>query len=471
MPRVAFLLVMAAIFFAQCQTKTEENRSQKSPIKDSLPLPRKSKAAIGIAQPQVLCDSNKAYSYALYLPHSYDASKKFAVAFIFDPQGNGAKPATLYAPLANQYHYILVGSNNCRNGLPWENIKDIAQVMIKDILNKYSIDSKRIYTIGFSGGARIASALAINSAQITGVTAIGAGFQNSNANLTYNFDFFGMAGHSDFNMNELLTLDQMLTTTTTMPHHIHFYEGKHEWPNIEEMNYGFLWHEFQAMKTQKIAVNKILIEKFTTKELNLAKDAKNLRHLDKEYNALSRVVSFTNGLQDVTIYKQNLEKLATSPALLKLQKKREQIKKEEEELSKSYFKSLKTNSLIWWKNEIDKRKKNTIKMDVAQVQMNNRLLGFLGLATYMLANNAVNSNDQKMAEKLLQIYEWLEPANPEVYYLKACMESELGKKDVALASLNKSIMLGFKDYTRLKGEIHFNRINRDPQFLKILAGK
>jgi len=463
-------LVLALIFFVQCQTKTNENRSQKPSLKDSLKVSLKSNGIIGVVQPQVLCDSNKAYSYALYLPHSYDTSKKYAVAFLFDPHGNGARPLTLYTPLADKYHYILVGSNNCRNGLPWENIKEISQVMIKEILNKYAIDTKRIYTIGFSGGARIASALAISSAQITGVTSIGAGFQNSNANLTYNFDFFGMAGHSDFNMTELLTLDQMLSTTK-MQHYTHFYEGKHEWASSEEMNYAFLWHEFQAIKTHKIALNKKEIDEFTSKELNLARDAKNLRHLDKEHNALSRVVSFTEGLQDISTYKQNLEKLASSPSLLNLQKKREQIKKEEEDISKSYFKSLKTNSITWWKNEINKRKKNTTKSNLGEVQMNERLLGFLGLATYMLANNAVNNKDQKMAEKLLQIYEWLEPANPEVYYLKACMESELGKKEVALASLNKSIMLGFKDYTRLKSEIHFSVIQNDPQFLKILADK
>ncbi len=48
--------------------------------------------------------------------------------------------------------------------------------MWADLVSRFSINLKRMYTAGFSGGARIAMKVAMDSGQIAGVIASSAGF-------------------------------------------------------------------------------------------------------------------------------------------------------------------------------------------------------------------------------------------------------------------------------------------------------
>ena len=452
----------------ECQSHQEE-KSKKPTLNNSdvalatnSTFPKKS-----IVYNSIVCDSNMQYSYSLYLPTSFDGLKKHPVAFAFDPHGDGALPLKNFQRLADKYNYILVGSNNCKNGMPWKSINAVAQATMKEVLLKYPVDNKRIYTVGFSGGARVASALAIENGMIAGVTAIGAGFQNSNANLTYNFDFFGMAGHGDFNMTELLSLDQMLSTTT-MPHYVHLYNGKHEWSPEAEMNYAFLWHDFQAMRANKISKKDTLLNQFTKQETAFIAVARKQKNIMDEYNGLSRLVKFSEGLQDVTLYKQQLATLAASKTIVAMQRNRQQSQMVEEQLTKSYWKTLQEKNLEWWKNEIGKRNSKKNLPNTAAAQQNERLLGFLGLATYMQASDAVAKMEVEKAEKLLQIYQWLEPKNAEQPYLKAALNSSLGNKQKALDFLKEAIELGFSDTTRLYADAHFVALKSEEQFQEML---
>ena len=465
----AVWLVFTGLIFLLIECQSHQEEKSKKPVANTEVVaatnsvfPQKSVVHISIA-----CDSNIQYSYSLYLPHSFDGLKKHPVAFAFDPHGDGALPLKNYQRLADKYNYILVGSNNCKNGMPWNSINAVAQKTMKEILLKYPIDSKRIYTIGFSGGARVASALAIENAMIAGVTAVGAGFQNSNANLTYNFDFFGMAGHGDFNMTELLSLDQMLSTTT-MPHYVHLYNGKHEWSPEGEMNYGFLWHEFQAMKVNRSFKNDTLLAQFTKQEMALIAVARKQKNIMDEYNGLSRLVSFNDGLQDVTLYKQQLATLAASKSILAMQRSRQQSQMMEDQLTRAYWKALQEKNLIWWKNEIGKRMSKKNLPNTSAAQQDQRLLGFLGLATYMQASDAVTKMEVEKAEKLLQIYQWLKPKNAEHPYLKASLNGGLGNNKQALDFLKEAIELGFSDTVRLYADPHFVSLKPEEQFQKML---
>jgi hypothetical protein len=451
----------------QCQSK-QDGKVDKPTVANSqsltknILLPKQQ-----IVHPSIACHSAGQYSYALYLPSSFDGQKKHAVAFVFDPHGNGQLPLQNYKQLAEKYQYILVGVNSCRNGLPWDTINAIAQATMNEILEKYPVDNRRIYTIGFSGGARVASALAIANPAITGLTAVGAGFQNSTANLTYNFDFFGMAAHGDFNMTELVSLDQMLSTTA-MPHYIHLYDGTHEWSTAIEMDYAFLWHEIQAMKSKKIKKNDSLVTQFIKTELSQIAQGKKQKNVMQEYNALSRLVKFANGVQDITLYQQQLTILAASKAILTMQKNRKQQQVIELQLTKSYWKSLHEKNLDWWRKEIAKLKAKKYPPNTTNTQLNQRLVGFLGLATYMQATTAVANVEVANAEKLLQIYQWLEPKNPEQPYLKASLESALGNSQQALALLESAQKLGFADTNRLLADVHFMPLKSEQRFQKML---
>src|SRR5512138_1278052 len=67
--------------------------------------------------PDVRCVSNPQFSYSVYLPTTYTDGQTVQVFLAFDPSARGSYPVSLYKELAEKYSFILVGSNDSRNGL------------------------------------------------------------------------------------------------------------------------------------------------------------------------------------------------------------------------------------------------------------------------------------------------------------------------------------------------------------------
>ena len=66
----------------------------------------------------VKCGTDPAQSYALYLPSAYSADRKWNLLIAFHPGARGRAMVEKYAAAAEQYGYIVAGSNTSRNG-PW----------------------------------------------------------------------------------------------------------------------------------------------------------------------------------------------------------------------------------------------------------------------------------------------------------------------------------------------------------------
>src|SRR5271155_2581489 len=128
----------------------------------------------GVVIPKVLCATQPDQSYALYLPSHYSREKHWPIVYVFDPDALGSRPAELMKDAAERYGYIVAGSNNSHNG-PWKVGVEAAQTMIQDTRTRLSLDDKRIYFAGFSGGARLALALAEQCKCVAGVLMNSAG--------------------------------------------------------------------------------------------------------------------------------------------------------------------------------------------------------------------------------------------------------------------------------------------------------
>ncbi len=102
------------------------------------------------------CAAKPDQSYALYLPSHYVPNKKWPIVYAFDPDARGEIPVKLMQDAAEHFGYIVVGSNNSRNG-SWKMETEAAQAMWNDTHARFAIDDRRIYFAGFSGGARVAA--------------------------------------------------------------------------------------------------------------------------------------------------------------------------------------------------------------------------------------------------------------------------------------------------------------------------
>ena len=98
-------------------------------------------------------------SYALYLPTAYAPAKVWPIVYFFDPGGRGRRPVELYKDVAEKYGFVIAGSNNSRNFSP-DQSKSVNAIWLDTHL-RLALDEHRIYTSGFSGGARVAGAMAL----------------------------------------------------------------------------------------------------------------------------------------------------------------------------------------------------------------------------------------------------------------------------------------------------------------------
>jgi secondary thiamine-phosphate synthase enzyme len=105
----------------------------------------------------VRCVEDAAQSHALYLPSNYTPDRRWSLLLAFHPAARGRQMAEKYQAAAERYGYVIAASNNARNG-PLAISAAAAQAMGADFSRRFSIDPKRIYLTGMSGGARMALA-------------------------------------------------------------------------------------------------------------------------------------------------------------------------------------------------------------------------------------------------------------------------------------------------------------------------
>ncbi len=88
--------------------------------------------------PKVICEIDTEQSYALYLPSDYSVEKKWSIIYIFEPAARSLIPMRLFKEAAEKYKYILLCSNNSRNG-PSKNIVNAIKAMWIDSHKRFSI--------------------------------------------------------------------------------------------------------------------------------------------------------------------------------------------------------------------------------------------------------------------------------------------------------------------------------------------
>lgn len=213
----------------------------------------------GILKDSVAVKGTSGESYTIYLPSSYSLDESSPIVFIFDPTARGLAGIRPFIESSEKYNYILICSNNAKNG-PYSPNLEIANKLFQTVLPSYSIDHNRIYTAGFSGGSRLAAAIAVLSNTMQGVIACGAGFPkspmyfpNSNSSISY----VGMVGDLDMNYQEMnKTSDWM--AKLGLPHELFLYKGEHQWPPPATIVRTFDWLQRQAETKGLVPLNEEL---------------------------------------------------------------------------------------------------------------------------------------------------------------------------------------------------------------------
>jgi pimeloyl-ACP methyl ester carboxylesterase len=252
----------------------------------------------------VACRDKPDQSYALYLPTGYAVTKAWPLIAAFDPAARGSLPLERFKEAAERYGFIVCGSNNSRNG-PWAPTAEAAEAMLNDVTARFPIDDKRIYLTGFSGGARVATRMAIIFAgRVAGVIGCGAGFPTGiapPASLT--FSYFGAIGNEDFNYPEMKQLDRDLAAGAAQ-HRIQTFDGGHAWPPSELCVRAVGWLEIQAMKSGRRPRAEDLVDHLFAQARADATQAETAGRVYDAWLSYRWIVSDFKGLRDVSEFEK-----------------------------------------------------------------------------------------------------------------------------------------------------------------------
>lgn len=230
-------------------------------------------------------------SYAVYLPKQYVREVPSAIVFIFDPDARGKIGIEPFVLAAETYNYILVCSNNSRNG-PVDVNLEIASRLFDNVSTEFNLNPSQLYISGFSGGARLVSGIAVSSVAFQGVIACGASFNELDkfALQEATFSYVGMVGDRDMNYQEMIQnkewLDVMMVKNTLFISH-----QEHAWPSQKQMLRAFDWLEIQAYKKNIRKSNESTIKRIYDENLKIADSLKGKNELISAIDEYERCIA------------------------------------------------------------------------------------------------------------------------------------------------------------------------------------
>ncbi|MCW3085961.1 MAG: hypothetical protein JWP12_3327 [Bacteroidetes bacterium] len=463
-----FFILFAGLTFQACSSHPGNTSKNPQHTKDTAAVAMESFSA-GQVIDKVICKSDTSQSFAMYLPKGYDIKKIYPVIYAFDAHGTGKLPVADYKDLAEKYGYIIVGSNNSQNGTSWEQSQAIAATLFSDTKSRLAIDEHRVYLMGFSGGARVANALAITNGYVAGVICCGAANPAVNSiNPRNNYTFFGIAGDADFNYTEMRKYDLVDLAGHDVKHAVISFEGKHEWPPVPTMEEAFVWEELDNMRKNPATKNTAMIQsgiKTETDKLNA------LLKQNKEYEAYElcrKDLNFYEKLDNLTLFYDTYKKLKTSEAVDHQLKLNEAAWNREEKMKGGYMDALQTQNYEWWVKDIASvNQKIKTGKDKEEVAIEERILSYLSLVCYMQTSGTLKQNNVIAAEYYCKLYKLVDPKNTEADYLMAEIKAKQADNEAAIKALNESVKNGFTDVKRLESDSAFNTLKSDPQFIKV----
>ncbi len=454
-------ILSAVLIFTLLQGCFSGQKDASNPAKEVKP---------GEITHSVTCLADTLQKYSLFIPAAYKSDTRWPLIICFDSHADGLLPVNLFMDEASKTGFIIAGSNNSKNGMPMDETTAIFMKILADIKERLNIDEASVYAIGFSGGSRVAGAAAITEGTIAGVVGCGAGLPNINQQPRSPFSYLAVAGTQDFNYTEMRQLNNALEKAGFVHHFLDF-EGIHQWPPKQVVPDIFTWLTFDRMRKGTKPADRNIINSFIDLK---SKKAEQLGKIGDKYAQQQVYVmmrDYLQGLTDIAPLDGEIANLDKDTAVIRLKAAQEALFQKESSLQSSYSGELQKKDVKWWLNEAAKlHSLGGRKPPNDETSMYKRVLGYLSLNSYMLSNSALKQDDLTNASKFIEIYRLVDPSNSEHCYMAATVCIKQGKPDEAVENLYKAVVLGFKDFTRLKSDPAFQSIHSNQRFDSLVKG-
>lgn len=430
---------------------------------------------------KVVCTADTTETYALYIPSSYNKNQAAPILYIFEPAARAKLGVEVFQKAAEKYGYILACPYNSRNG-PMEPIIKAFNAVAEDASERFSIDSKRIYMAGFSGGARVAAQFAMESEAVAGVIACGAGFPSPTLpDKHHDFLYVALVGNEDMNFWEVHDLEKRLQKHD-FREELMVFEGGHQWADTVTVERTLQWLELQEMKAEKLALKEKTVDDFIEVHQKIIEGADS--DFEK-YEAYEILVATLKGLKEVDDFQVELQKLKKTEEIKTRIKNRQLALEKEAEwqqifmdefyaISLSPYKGDSTlKSVSWWKREVRELQKLAEEgSNIEEKWMAARVMDFAWRNAYIQHNSYSHpkamSVELELARKYIEVWTHFQANQAVPFYVLSKLYARLKNPKKAIKTLEVAIENGFEDWEYLKMDEGFDSIREKKKFRELV---
>jgi dienelactone hydrolase len=376
------------------------------------------------------------------------------------------------------YGFILAGSNNSRN-FSSDQGKAVNAVW-QDTHARLGIDQHRSYASGFSGGARVAGAMALSgpAGQIAGVIAHGAGYP-SNRTSKDDLPYFFAVGDQDFNWPEVINIRREREEQGS-PYRVRVYSGRHQWAPASVMEEAVQYLNLKAMQAGNLAADAAFIDRLLDKTRADAADAESRKDSIAQLTSYRALISDFGGLRDVKDAAQKVTALQQSPALkAALKSEREQMSEQlklEQEISQKIA-SVANNSVAdITALRLDIRQQMGALNDQAKHSKNEQKRLISGRVFSGILVGAMEDGQQQLAarhfEKAEAYFDLMREVSDDPWpvLLLADMHAAAGNRKLAIKDLQEAVRRGLKERAVIESDPRLQSLKSEPEFQKLVAG-
>jgi predicted esterase len=428
----------------------------------------------------IRCRNEAGQSYALFVPAQYNIKKSWPVILIFDPAARGRTGVNTFVATARKYGFILACSNNSRNG-PMNASVAAAEAMLQDVTERFTIDPKRIYSAGFSGGSRVAMGYALVQMRISGVIGCGAGLPNDNnlmQSMRSDLVYYGLAGTRDMNYPEMLELPGFFESRTKVISYLRTFSGGHQWPDKEFIMEAVEWLILQAMNKKTIATDQAflsIIENKTQALVNSQVASGNLIDAARYMKFAARDFKGTTYGGQMA---KKLSEYERSDDYQKALRRWNKLASSEEDQKEKYMNKLvelinlglfPDSALTWWQREVKYQVRLRDNGNSDESQMAYRILNFISILCSERGSAYYRNGNYSTSAFLFNICTLSDSENLNNYYNLAKSLAQSGRARESAEALSGAIAHGFTSRKMVDSDPAFNAVKNNRRFAEVMG--
>ena len=416
-------------------------------------------------------------TYALYLPTNFDETKEWPVIVVCDMKGRAEKAISMFINAAEEHGYVLAGSNTINDSLSISSNVLVSSRMLKRMSELIQVDKDRLYTAGFSAGARFASLVPSFIKDFKGVISFGAALPNAELLTGKNsYHFVGVVGNEDFSYTDMRRARETLNRLK-FPNQLWVYNGGLQWPGPDLIEKSLISIDLHNMAKGSLSKNQGFIQSNYQRELAYIKALLDENKLLETYDYIDEIVGVYQRLTPVDSLLSMRKELRKNKEY-RIQRREENAARFKESLIRDEYQynlledisTLNYNNLGWWNYQVDELNKYAEKPSKAEQRMGLRVLTYLN--ALIEDNIDIESAEDPVNDEAVSFL-WMlktitEPDNFE-YYLKIISDSAKYEDfGTCLFYLEELLKRGYKDREALYSLEHTALLRITPEFNELI---